>query len=159
MPITAASLGLFLHILAAYWLAAGLFANTVVRAQAKRSSELRDKVAVLRVGARIAQIFITPGSIIAGLLGFWLVTARGWGFQLGWVQASSALYLVMLAVGLGFVGPRMRAMVRAGEASLAAGAPTDEFKRLAAAKLPAILADVLALGVVVLTLLMTLKPF
>lgn len=159
MPTTAGNIGMFLHIIAAYWLVAGVFANTVVRAQVKRSSELRDKVVALRIGVRLAQIFIVPGAIVAGLLGFWLVTARGWGFHPGWVQASSALYLVMLAVGLGFVGPRMRAMLRAGEASLAAGAPNDEFRRLAAAKLPGILADVLALGIVVLTLLMSLKPF
>lgn len=159
MPFTAASLGLFFHILASFWLAAGAFGGAVVRAQAKRSTELRDKVATLRVGARLAQVFTIPGALVAGFLGFWLVTARGWGFQPGWVKASAAIYLVMLVAGLGYISPRMRALVRAGEASVAAGAPTPEFERLRASKLPGILADVNALGIVVLTLLMTLKPF
>jgi len=159
MPVTAASIGLFLHILASFWLVAGAFASTVVRAQAKRSTDLRERVATLRVGARLATIFTIPGGLVAGLLGFWLVTARGWGFSPGWVKASAVIYLLMLATGLGYISPRMRALVRAGEASVAAGSPTPEFQRLGASKLPAILADVNALGIVVLTLLMTLKPF
>jgi hypothetical protein len=50
-------------------------------------------------------------------------------------------------------------MLAAGEASLAAGAPTDELKRLAADKLPGIVADLQALGLVLLVLLMAFKPF
>jgi uncharacterized membrane protein len=157
--MTAANIGLFLHIVASFWLATGLFGGAVVRAQAKRASDLRERVATLRVGARLAVIFTIPGALIAGALGFWLVSARGWGFQPGWVHASITLYVLMLANGLGYVSPRMRALVRAGEASLAAGAATPEFIRLAQNKLPGILADVNALGVILLTLLMTLKPF
>ena len=44
-------------------------------------------------------------------------------------------------------------------ASLAAGAPSDELKRLTAMKAPAIVADLQALSLVLLTLLMVLKPF
>ncbi len=159
MPITVASVGLFLHILASFWLAAGAFGGTVARAQAKRAANLSERVAAMRVGARLAQVFTMPGAVVAGLLGFWLVSARGWGFQLGWVHASIGLYVVMLVLGFGYIGPRSRATLRAAEASLAAGAPTPEFQRLAAVKLPGILADVNALGIVLLTLLMTLKPF
>ena len=159
MPLTTASIGLFLHIVAVFWLVAGAFGTTVVRAQVKRATDLRERVAVMRVGARLAMVFTIPGGIVAGLLGFWLVTARGWGFQPGWVKASAVIYLYMLATGLGYISPKMRALLRAGEASVAAGSPTAEFQRLAANKLPAILADVNALGIVVLTLLMTLKPF
>jgi uncharacterized membrane protein len=159
MNITAANVGLFLHILASFWLAAGAFGRAVVRAQAKRTTDLRERVATLRVGARLAQVFIVPGALLAGVLGFWLVSARGWGFQPGWVHASIGLYALMLLNGFGFVLPRMRALLRAGEASVAAGAPTSEFTRLGASKLPGILADVNLLGIVLLTLLMTLKPF
>src|SRR5262249_40741081 len=71
MSWTAANVGLFLHILASFWLAAGVFGGAVVRAQAKRASDLREKVAVLRVGGRLVRIFTIPGSLVAGLLGFW----------------------------------------------------------------------------------------
>ena len=159
MFVSVANIALFLHIVASFWLVAGAFGTTVVRAQAKRATELRERVPILRVGARMAAIFTIPGAIIAGLLGFWLVTARGWGFSPGWVRASIVIYLLMLATGLGYVGPKMRAMLRVAEASLAAGAPTAEYQQLAANKLPGILADVNALGILILTLLMTLKPF
>lgn len=149
---------LFLHILAAMWLAAGSFAGAVVRAQTKRAGDLAGKVAGLRLAGRLASVFVVPGALVAGLLGFYLVTARGWGFGLTWVQISAVLYLLMLAVTLVYLVPRLRRTVRAAEESLRAGAPTPEFQRLAAARLPGILADVNALGIVILTLLMTVKP-
>jgi hypothetical protein len=50
-------------------------------------------------------------------------------------------------------------LLAATEASAAAGGATPELQRLAAAKGPRIAADLNALGVVLLTLLMVLKPF
>lgn len=149
---------LFLHILAALWLTGGVFAGTVVRAETRRAGDLAGKVFGLRLAWRLAKIYVVPGALVAGLLGFYLVTARGFSFQVGWVQASAVLYLFMLAATLFYLTPRLRRTLAAGEASLAAGQPTPEFARLAGAKLPGILADVNALGIVVLTYLMAVKP-
>ena len=148
---------LFLHVLAALWLAAGAFAGAVVRAQTRRAPDLASRVFGLRLAWRLATIYTVPGAIVAGLLGFYLVTARGWGFGLLWVKISAALYLVMIVVTLAYLTPHLRRTLAAGEASLAAGAPTPELLRLADSKLPGILADVNALGIVVLTLLMVFK--
>jgi uncharacterized membrane protein len=149
---------LFLHVLAALWLAAGSFAGAIVRAQTKRATELRDKVFGLRLAWRLTTVYTLPGAIVAGLLGFYLVTARGFTFSTRWVQISSLLYLVLLAIALGYLAPRLRRTLRAAEAALAAGGPSDELRRLTASPLPGILADVNALGIVVLTLLMVIKP-
>lgn len=149
---------LFLHIISAFWLAAGSFAGAVVRAQAKRTPELAGKVQLLRLAWRLSSVFIVPGALISGFLGFNLVTARGWGFRPVWVHASITIYLIMLALTLFYLVPRLRKTLRAGEEALRAGAPTPEFQQLAGAKLPGILADVNALGIVILTLLMTIKP-
>ena len=149
---------LFLHIIAAFWLVAGSFGGTVVRAQIKRTPDLAGKVYGLRTAWRLSSVFVVPGALLAGLLGFNLVTARGWGFRPAWVQISIVLYLLMLATTLFYLVPRLRKTLRAGEESLRAGAPTPEFQQLAGAKLPGILADVNALGIVILTLLMTVKP-
>ena len=54
---------------------------------------------------------------------------------------------------------RLRAAPTAWEALETAGATTEEFARLAAAKGPRIAADLNALGIVLLTLLMIVKPF
>jgi uncharacterized membrane protein len=149
---------LFLHVVAALWLAGGSFAGAVVRAQTKRAPDLPGKVFGLRLAWRLSMIYIVPGAIVAGLLGFYLVTARGFNFEVGWVQLSSILYLLMLAVTLAYLVPRLKKTLAAAEASLAQGSPSPELVRLAQAKLPGILADVNALGIVVLTLLMVVRP-
>jgi uncharacterized membrane protein len=152
------NLFLFLHIVAALWLAAGVFAGAVVRAQTRRAADLAGKVHGLRLAARLASIYTVPGALVAGLLGFYLVTAKPWGFAALWVQISATLYLLMLAVTLFYLTPRLRRTLAAGEAALPGGAPTPEFQALAGAKLPGILADVNALGIVILTALMVFKP-
>ncbi len=150
---------LFLHVLAALWLAAGAFAGAVVRAQTKRAPDLASRVHGLRIAWRLVTVFSLPGAIGAGLLGFAILHPLGYGFRPGWVHASIGLWAVLLGVSLLYLTPWLRRTLAAAEASLAAGAPTDELKRLTAQKAPAILADLNALGIVLLTLLMVLKPF
>ena len=148
---------LFFHLVAALWLAGGVLAGAVVRAQTRRASSLAEKVFGLRLAWRLTTVFVLPGALVAGLLGIELAR-RTWGFALFWVRASLVLYLVMLALTLLYLVPRLRKTVAAGDASLQAGSPTAEFQALAGAKLPRILADLNALGIVLLTFLMSLKP-
>jgi len=148
---------LFLHILMVFWLVAGVFGGIVVRAQTRRAADLASKVYGLRLAWRLTRVYTLPGAILAGLLGFYLVTARGFGFSALWVQISSVLYLFMLASTLFYLTPRLRRTLAAGEASLAAGTPNAELQSLAAAKLPSILADVNALGILLLTAMMVFK--
>ncbi|MEA2693684.1 MAG: putative integral rane protein [Acidobacteriota bacterium] len=152
-----ASLFKFLHILMAFWLVAGVFGGIVVRAQTRRAADLAAKVNGLRLASRLTRVYTLPGAILAGLLGFGLVSIGRFGFSARWVQISIVLYLLMLASTLFYLTPRLRRTLAAGEASLASGAPNAEFQSLAAAKLPGILADVNALGILVLTALMVFK--
>lgn len=147
------------HILSAIWLATGAFAGAVVRAHAKRASDLPGRVAALRIGRRLVTLFSLPGSVVAGLTGLSLLDPMGIGFRHGWVHASLAIWLVLLGLAFLYLAPHQKRLLAAAEASLAAGAPSDELKRLAASPLPGILADVSALGIVVLAALMSLKPF
>jgi uncharacterized membrane protein len=83
-------------------------------------------------------------------------------FQLpraGWIHASLTLWVLIISINLFYNFPRLRKTLAAAEASLAAGAPNDEFKRLTASKLPARLADLTALAVVIFVVLMVLRPF
>jgi uncharacterized membrane protein len=159
MGPTAVNVLLFLHMLAALWLAAGVFASTVIRAQARRAATLAERVVILRIGARLATVFSLPGGILAGLLGFGLLHPLGYGFRPGWVHASITLWLLMLLNGIFYLRPNLMRLLAATEASAAAGAATPELQRLAGAKGPRIAADLNALAVVLLTLLMVLKPF
>ena len=147
----------FLHVIAAMWLAAGAFAGAVLRAQVRRAPDFAGKVFGLRLAWRLTSVLTVPGAVVAGLIGFYLVTARGHGFGVAWVQISAVLYLVMIAILLFYLVPRLRRTVAAAEASLQAGAPSPELQSLTAGKLPGILADVNALIIVILTLLMVFK--
>ncbi len=147
-----------LHVLAALWLAAGAFASAVVRAHGKRAESLLERVTALRIGWRLANVYSLPGGIVAGILGFAILHPRGWDFRPGWVHASIAIWILMLLNGIFYLRPGFRRLLAAAEASLAAGAPTDELKALAAKRGPAIAADLNSLGLVLLVFLMVLKP-
>ena len=149
---------LFFHIVAALWLAGGVIGGTVVRAQTRRAADLAAKVFGLRTAWRLMTVLTLPGALLAGLLGIGLVPMRGFRYSQGWVEGSLLLYLVMILVTLFYVAPMLLKTVRAAEASLAAGSPTPAFQKLTSAKLPSILADVNALGIVILTFLMAVKP-
>jgi uncharacterized membrane protein len=148
----------FLHILIALWLVGGLFAGPMVRAQIRRTSDLAQQAFGLRLAWRLTAVFVLPGMFLAGLFGFYLVGALNYPFSMLWVHISAAIWLVLLLVTAFYLTPRARAAARAAEASLKAGSATPEMRKALANKLPGILWDVTALGVVVLTLLMVLKP-
>jgi len=148
---------LLLHVVSAMWLASGTFAGAVVRAQTRRALSISEKVFGLHLAWRLMAVFILPGAVAAGLSGVELAR-RSYGFRPAWVHGSLALYGLMLALTLFYLAPRLSRTRRAGVASLAAGSATPEFQALAGAKLPGILADLNALGIVLLALLMTLRP-
>ena len=144
---------------AAIWLGAGIFAGAVVRAQGKKAKTLPERVMALRIAWRLANVYSLPGGIVAGILGFGLLHPMGYGFRPGWVHASIGLWVLMLANGIFYLRPSLKKLLAAAEASAAAGAPTAELQALAGRKSTAIAADLNALGFVLLTLLMVLKPF
>ena len=122
------------------WLAGGVFAGTVVRAQGRKAATLGERALALRIGWRLANVFSLPGGIAAGILGFGLLHPLGLGFRPGWVQVSIAVWLLMLLNGLFYLRPALRRLLAATEASAAAGAPSAELTRLAAASGPRIAA-------------------
>lgn len=156
--MTASSWILFLHVLAALWLTAGVFGSTVIRAQTKKVRDFRAKAFGIRLLARSMKVFSVPGAIVSGVLGLYLVGARGYRFDTLWVTLSSALWFVMLSVTLFYIAPKVFQLAAAVEAAVAAGEPNPQLDRLMANKLPGILADANALGIVILVLLMTVKP-
>jgi len=133
-----------LHVLAALWAAAGIFATAVVLAILKRTADSGGRQLGLRVAWRLTAVYTVPGVIVAGLLGFYQVTAARMGFRAGWVQASSVLYLVLLAIVLLAQAPALRKAAQGGGPLSPA---------------VAMLTHVGALLVVLLVLLMAFKPF
>lgn len=159
MGPTFPSILIFVHILSALWLAAGVFGGAVVRAAGRREPELAARVAALRIGWRLAAVFGIPGSLLAGGTGLWLLILMPSLFRAGWIHVSITLWVLLLGLNLLYVFPHLRRTLAAGEASLAAGGPTDELKRLAASAAPRLLADLNAVAILIFVFLMSLKPF
>lgn len=156
--ITTYSLLKAFHVLTSLWIAVSAFGGSALRASIKRAPDLAARISILRAAVRIGLVFGLGGGIAVGLSGIALAMSSGY-MSAAWVHASIGLWILMLALNIFFLAPRARRMLAAGEASLAAGAPTDEFKRLAANPVPPYLAELPALAVVIFIVLMVLKPF
>jgi len=128
-----------LHEIVALWLAAGVFGSMVLRAHLKRSGGDAAGYALL---SRLHTVFSVPGVILAGILGFALLGIRKFGFDLGWVQGSLALYLVLLVSILFIQLPALR-RARTGTAP---------------GKLAGMLPHIDATLIVILVILMAVKP-
>jgi len=148
------------HVLTALWVSVAAFGGTVLRASVRRAPDFAARIAVLRAGLRIGLVFGLIGGLTVGLSGIALALANPAYIRQGWVHAAIGLWLFMLLLNNGFLAPRMRKMLAAGEASLAAGGgPNEEFKRLMAKPVPPWLAELPAVVVVIFVILMVLKPF
>lgn len=132
-----------LHILFAVWAATGIFASTVAFALVKRTSDAAGRQLGLRFAWKLTTTYTVPGVVLAGLLGFYQVTASRIGFGPGWVRASAVVYLALLAIVLLVQVPALR--------RAQAGAPLSPAV--------AMLTHVDALLILILIFLMSFKPF
>jgi uncharacterized membrane protein len=139
-----------LHLLLALWLATGVFSSAVVQSQIKRTADAAERSFGFRLLWRLMTIFILPGVLLAGALGFYLVNGFQFGYGVGWIQASAALYFVLLAAIVLVQVPHFSRALGTKDAA--------ELERLARAPLPLMLTHVNALLILVMTILMAMKP-
>jgi uncharacterized membrane protein len=149
-----------LHLFGAIWLSAGVLSGAVIFAQLKRTdADLDGRAFGLRLAWRLMTVFVAPGALFTGALGFYLLHAFRIGFLPGWVKVSVVLYFILLG-GILFVQiPGVRRALAAVEASRTAGALTPELLAVQQVKLPAILTHVNATIIFILIFLMAFKPF
>lgn len=138
-----------LHLLLALWLATGVFSSAVVLAQVKRTTDPAERAFGFRLAWRLMTVFIVPGVLVTGALGFYLVSGFQYGFGKGWVQASVGLYVLLLASIFLVQVPHFRKALHV---------KGPELEQLARASLPTILNHVNALIILVMTILMAMKP-
>lgn len=150
---------LFLHVAAALWLTAGVFASSVVRMGIRRSAgTLSARALGHRILWRLHVIYTLPGLLLAGFLGFYLVTARGHRFGAPWVMGSSMIYLIIFLWTVFYLTPTLHRLHGAAQVALEEGESTPELDLLERSRLWGILSDVNALAILVLVFLMTVKP-
>jgi uncharacterized membrane protein len=147
----------FLHILAGLWLTAGVFGSTVARVQLKRAGGTAVGVPVARILWRLHVVYTLPGLVLVGLFGVHLVTATPlFRFDQIWIATSLLLWVFMFLWTLFAITPALSRLRRAAE-TVAEG-EEGAFARLAGGRLWGILSDLNALGILVLTYLMVMRP-
>ncbi len=132
-----------LHIFAALWLTAGVFASAVVFALMKRAADPAGRAFGARVAWRLLTVYTLPGALISGALGLYQAMVR-FGLKEGWIHASLTLWVILLAIVLFVQMPRLREAARTGGA---------------VSPLVAMLTHVSALLIVLMVFLMAFKPF
>jgi uncharacterized membrane protein len=149
---------LFLHVAAALWLAAGVFASAVVRVQGKRASTLAERGLAAALLWRLHVMFTLPGLLVGGFIGFYLVTAGGFRFNEVWVMSASFLFLMMFLSTLFLVTPALQRQRHAAEQAAVSEEAVPRLELALANRLPGVLSDVNALIILVLVFLMVIKP-
>lgn len=137
---------LYLHLLGAFAFLAGLVLAGAAFESARRR-QTAGEVALLLGLARRGALLAVAGAVVAGAFGLWLVHLGDFGYESGWVVAAIVAFVI--ALWLGAYGGR--APRRARELAEAAPAASDVDGELRAAldDGAALLANYLALAIVV----------
>ncbi len=133
--MTLASSLLFLHVLTAIWMIAGLLGRWVVLGAAASSGEIRTMRSILDIGSKFERGMVQPGSIALLATGLALAWVQGQpllGFLQGssanWLLVSLLLYLTSIPlVGLVFM-PRARQFDAALNEATERGSVTAELR-------------------------------
>lgn len=102
--VTTYTVVLFLHLVGALLLGAGVAIAGVCFEAARRASAPA-QVALLLGLTRIGVALVGAGGILAGVCGLWLVHLGHWGYGTGWVRDAIVLYVIALIIG-GLAGQR-----------------------------------------------------
>jgi uncharacterized membrane protein len=128
---------LFFHLLGALLFVAGIVVAGV-GFEAARRRERPAEIALLLALTRTGVLLVAVGALLLLGFGLWLVHLEHVGYDAGWVDASSALYLIVLVLG-GIGGQRPKRARRLAARLATEHAPAN-------AELRALLDDPLSLA-------------
>jgi NADH:ubiquinone oxidoreductase subunit 6 (subunit J) len=151
-----------LHVLAGFWLVAGIVGRTVTLAQARKQTEIGRIEALLGAADRFETLMVIPGSIAVLVLG--LVTMAAQGRSLldegnRWLPTALTLFLLTAALVPTVFLPRGKVFDAALEEAKAAGQVTPALTAAFADPMVALARAVEAVLLAVVIGLMVLKPF
>lgn len=89
---------LFLHLLGVLLFVGGIVVAGFAFETARRR-ERPAEIALLLGLARTGALFVVAGALLLFVCGLWLVELEDVGFDTGWVQAATALFVVALLLG------------------------------------------------------------
>lgn len=95
----------FLHVMSAIFLVAGIVGRQLTRGQAQKASDIKTFVEMSALAGRFENLLVRPNSMIVVVIGIILAVMEGWplfGFLQGgisnWLFVSNLLLLSMVAV-------------------------------------------------------------
>ncbi len=150
---------LFLHLIGAITIFAGIAVAGVSLETARRRSDTREIYSILSL-SRAGALMVAIGTIMAGVLGLLLVDLGHWGYQTLWVELATGLFVVALALGyLGGQAPkRARLLAGALEPNSAGTEPSARLSRLLNSRLARLCNYASLILMVAILYLMVFKP-
>ena len=159
-------LGIFLHVIGGIAMIAGLVGRELVRAQARRATDIGTFVTLTGVAGRFERLLVIPGSLAVFVLGVATSWRGGWplfGFLQGaasnWLLASLILYFAPYLLVAGVFLPRGKDFDRALTGAVAAGRITADLTAAFDDRLVRLAHYAEAIIIVLILYLMIVKPF
>ncbi|HEX8245429.1 MAG TPA: DUF2269 family protein [Longimicrobium sp.] len=151
-----------LHVFSVFWFVAGLLGRAAAQMQARRSADLRDVDAFLRMSSVFERAMVRPGSLVLLAAGVVTAVLKHWPFvgrPLTWVSTSILLYLsAFILIPLVFI-PRGRHFRAAMADARAQGSVTPQLTAALQDRTVAMAHAYEWLMVAAITILMITKPF
>ena len=150
----------FIHLLALFYMMAGV-GNTVVPIwKAWLAESLEEKALLLQDGHRNETFFLLPGMIAVLFSGYaWAASEDYNVITTGWLVALQVLTLVDLFIFVPLLGVGLRRVRYLALASKKHGEMTDEFRDALADNVPLVFGTLIVLTVPVMVWLPVFKPF
>ncbi|HEU4760562.1 MAG TPA: DUF2269 family protein [Dehalococcoidia bacterium] len=150
----------FLHLLAAFWYAAGLTAVQLPLVSGWRSQDVMVQAAAFEEASHYQGVLLVPGAIVAAASGVFLWTQLGYNLvSTGWLVVLEVLYVFVLLVCLPLAGMGLRRARLAALEARKLGRPTPQLREALADNVPLVFAGIATLLVPVMTYLSVFKPF
>lgn len=150
----------FLHILALFWLMAGI-GNTIVPIwRAWFMSEIDEKALMLIEAQRNETTWLLPGMIAVVFSGYaWAASANINVITTGWLVALQAILAIDIFVFLPLLGVGLRRVRLIALQSRKRGMVTPELQDVLADNVPIVFGTLIALTIPVMVALPVFKPF
>lgn len=150
---------LFLHILGAFLLLAGVGTTTALSVRSAATTSTRVIVWAADLELKAERFAIWPGAILLVVFGTWLVSELGYGYGDAWISTAYVLLSVGVAVGALILAPIAKRLRQRGEQLIADGIEeSDELRQMADEPRGKIFGTLVTVLVVVALVLMVFKP-
>ncbi len=149
-----------LHILALFWMLAGVGAVVVPIWRAWRTEDLETRALLLSEAQRNEAAWLLPGLIATWFTGFALATAANWNIVVTWwLLAKEIIFAIDTFIILPLMGVGLRRVRFLALQAQKQGKMTEELRDALADNVPVVFGTILAVTMPLVAFLAVVKPF